>query len=985
MHPLEVTSGSIVADTTDNFPQFGESNAHLLSPQARGIWAKSGGTQQWLPLWRHMRDSQLMARYLLDHYVAPSVIARWEETFGDHVDARVVAEFLAGAHDIGKGSCVFVAQHEPLAEQVRALGLPCPPMSELRDDRKVLPHSRVSQAVLGDWLQGRGVEKQQATALSSVVGNHHGRPQAPGRARTQCRRRPLALGGEQWSKVRVELLDWLSALTGFDGLVLHLHSSAIPITTVIEMAGFTVVADWLASNTRYFPLADFNDRDTTQLGDISRATHAWEEIAMPNAWAPEQPTQDAQEYFRDAFDWPSGRKPRPLQHMAFQLAQECPVGMMFIEASTGGGKTETALAAAHVIAAQQRAQGLLIALPTQATTDAMFYRVDRWVEHLPEPPDDYPAWAITLAHGKSLLNPRFASMTEQIQRFDAEDIGPQYDGTAGTGSGADEYLTTNAVAHQWFASSKRRLLSNFAVVTIDQLLVAALQRKHLALAHFALSGKVVIIDEAHASDTFMNVYLDAILNWLGAYHVPVIVLSATLTDQRRKEMLAAYAPVRATEIQSLTSTDEDYPLLTVLPADNSAILQRTVPDDGRRIEITFAWTAPDNLVDEVVEAWQTGACVLVVRNTVTDAQETANALKAAGIESVTLNHARFLAVDRARNDASLVSRFGPPDTAERPPRAVVVATQVVEQSLDVDFDVLYTDIAPIDLLIQRIGRMHRHERPRPASHTHPVLHLIGIPGNEDNLPEISEGSIAVYREHTLFRTAAALLEHGNSLVIPDDVAPLVDLVASEQLVGPASWQEKLAEANQAEKELLDNQRRRASTWVLEPYETFAEEPADLSRWTPIALEPSEDDLERAVRDIEETLEVLVVPLTPDGSAAIRPPWLQLLEGAPEVLDTSIMPSSELAREIASWSIRLPRSVSRWAGAVINAIDSLPSTRRWEWRRHPLLKGQLLLPMNITEEGKYEMQTTLELDATVLQLWYTPIRGLEVRFDELQSR
>lgn len=961
------------------------SQAHIgpLSAQATSVWAKTGGQTEWLPLAQHMLDSFHISQLLYEHWLSRSVKERWARAGFTPEDLLAIVTFLAMVHDVGKASPVFVTQSEPLAQRVRDAGLPCPVMVELKDHRKVLPHSLISQYALEAWLTTHGVPTSTARAYASVAGAHHGRPVPAGHLK-QARRRTIAVGAAPWDAVRVELIDWAARTSGFDRVLADgLHLPPLPL--LVEVSGFVIVADWLASNTRLFPLRDRADEGTPADDMTWRTEFAWDEIGMPPAWEPPLPDQDADAFFRERF-FPDahGATPHPIQRTVFELARDTDVGLIFIETVTGGGKTEAALAAAEVLAARRGSQGILVALPTQATTNSMFNRVTEWIDRLPAAPPEVSAWALTLGHGKSMLNPEYAKRVKEFSAFDKAIPDSTTFSAMHEEEGDGPPHLCNAVVHQWFLSAKRRLLANFSVVTIDQLLMAALQRKHLMLAHVALSGKVVIIDEAHASDDFMNVYLDSILSWLGAYDVPLIVLSATLTAERRKAMMTAYAGHRAEEIAALTFDPHDYPLVTVVPSDEAPIQAIVVPDQSRARSVAWAWHPTDleAVVASVIAALKGTGCALVVRNTVADAQATASALAQAGLP-VSLNHAGFLAADRAANDADLTFHFGKKADGVRPDLAVVVATQVVEQSLDVDFDVLFTDVAPIDLLIQRIGRLHRHARIRPSHLSEARCHVLADL-TPDEPPAATPGTLAVYGEHLVLRTVATLSGHGDTISLPADVSPLVASALGPDPVGPSSWQAALTAAADKHRALVVKQRDKARTWCIAGWLTADDDREHLGAWlrTEDAGDCEEIQMGATVRDTNPSVEVLVIPTTPDGTAAIRPPWLADDPHTTETLDTSSLPSDDLAREIASWSVRLPsRMTPRWApervDEVISAIDSLPETRRWVWRRHTLLKGELLLPMRQTDEGSTKLSTHLLVKGRAYTVRYSPERGLEV--------
>ncbi|RRD03579.1 CRISPR-associated helicase Cas3' [Arachnia propionica] len=963
---------SRVAPGTDN--SVPRPDPAVLSSAARSIWAKTGGQTHWLPLHQHMTDSFHVASRLYDEWLSRQVKERWARWEPEPGLIRRLAVFLAGIHDVGKACPAFVAQSEPLAQKARDAGLSCRVMAELRDDRKHLPHSLVSQAALVTWLTEQEITARTALAISSVIGAHHGRPMKKEQL-TDTHRLPNGVGGPEWAEVRAEFITWLTEASGITADLGHLKNWKAPFPLLVEIAGFVVVADWLASNTSLFPLFPKDQDILPAEKQAVRPLFAWGEAAMPAPWEPPTLEESAASFYRSRFGWPESWQPRAIQRVAHDIAREGAVGMLIIEAQMGGGKTEAAFGAAELIAAALGAQGLVVALPTQATANAMFDRLATWLPNQPRKPYEAAAWAITLGHGKAMLQGSYAAMIEEVRQFEAElvrsdQVAVMYD------TETDGEPPCNAVAHQWFLGARRRLLANFTVVTIDQILMAALQRKHLALAHIALSGKVVVIDEAHASDDYMNVYLDSALSWLGAYGVPVIVLSATLTTERRNAMLAAYAPQRRREIEELVISEEHYPLITTLPSSSAPIRTCVVPDPNPPRTVSWSWhpTSLDDVVATLTRCLSNGGCALVVRNTVKDAQETARALDTAGLGPVLLNHAGFMSADRAANDHELTELFGPGAGEERPHRQVVVATQVVEQSLDVDFDVLITDLAPMDLLLQRIGRLHRHPRSRPEGLEQAQVLILA--DDDGSLPTGSSGSHIIYGDHHLLRTAGTLILHGETLALPTDISPLVQKALGHEPLGPVDWQSTLQTAAEEHRKLQDGARHKASTWVLHPYSGRG--PGHLGEWIDLANDPKEAQMGATVRDTDPSLEVIVVPLTPDGSAAIRPPWHTADPSVAEVLDVSTLPSDDIAREIATWAVRLPSRIVRWdLDECIAAIASDPRVKRWAWRKHPLLKGELILPMQQETEGGSTLHAEIRVGTRIHTLSYSPERGMEV--------
>jgi CRISPR-associated helicase Cas3 len=572
-------------------------------------------------------------------------------------------------------------------------------------------------------------------------------------------------------------------------------------------------------------------------------------------------------------------------------------GLLIVEAPMGSGKTEAALLAAEVLAHESGAQGCFVALPTQATTDAMFGRVRSWLDRVPG------GATLALAHGKAHLNDDYRGLV-RWGRVDTE---------------------CGAVAHDWLRGRKKAGLASFVVGTIDQVLFAGLKSRHVMLRHLALAGKVVIIDEVHAYDVYMSRYLHRVLAWLGAYRVPVILLSATLPDARRAELLRAYDS-KAVE----PSGHPGYPVITATNLE-----PRTFPLPARRVPVVI-----DRLDDDLEalsaylrEQLRDGGCAVVVRNTVGRVQETAAHL--AGEFDVTINHARFLACDRAVRDRDLLRRFGPPSTAvDRPTKHVVVASQVVEQSLDIDFDVMVTDLAPIDLVLQRLGRLHRHHRPHRTGQARCAV--TGVDWTSTP-PKPVAGSARVYDTHHLLR-AAALLVDRQIVTLPDDIAALVQTAYGTTALGPADWRPAMTEAHRKAEDRARKRRDNARTYLLpEPGK------GNLVGWLHANVGEVNDDSPRGmaqVRDGTESLEVLVMQRDADGGLR-TPDWVP--GGGQQIPLLGEVPWP-LARVISVCALRLPYALCH-EGVIDAVITELERTRVASFEATPALRGQLVLALD----------------------------------------
>ena len=915
-----------------------------------------GYVEQHLPLMQHMADSGAVAGRLWDDWLPRAVRESFQSVLGD--SARSVLQFLAATHDVGKASPAFAAKVPVLATVMHPV-LDCAAADRDPQGALRIPHSLVSFLAIHDWLCEQHAWAPGAAASAAVVsGGHHG-IQPSDASITAARRSSHLVGTGAWASVRIELLDHFAQDLGVEDWLAA--RAPLPQSLQVLATAFVIVSDWIASNASFFPLVALGQGRDWLRPTEQRCATGWERLGMPRPWLPPIVSDDVGPILARRFPALSGLQPRPLQAAAFDAAHAMTrPGLLILEAPTGEGKTEAALLAAEVLAAKFGLGGVGFYLPTQATTDAMFLRTLDWLRALP---DDggvgSTAKAVALLHGRALHNTTYRDLSEA-----AGDLGI-WDDTQEAPHGSKR--TVQPAVHDWLEGQKRSSLADFSTGTIDQFLLLALRAKHLPLRHLGAARKVMVLDEVHAADTYMRVYLHRALEWCGALGVPIIGLSATLPREQRDALHAAYArgaqavsPAEPRKMrtpawqrrsqESALPTDLPYPVITA-SSGGDVTVQPVLPSsrsNATRIEL-----ADDDddatLLNLLMAALADGGCVLVIRNTVTRAQATEVFLSKHFGSDVRLMHARFIGHHRLANDAWLRDRLGPQAGATRPRRAIIVSTQVVEQSLDIDADLLITDLAPADLLVQRIGRLHRHVRGEGQSDRPPLLRearcvVVGVQSWAAEPPQPVNGSARVYGAHLLMRTATVLLERVATdpmFVSPRDVAPFVQSVYSDRAVGPEDWQEALDSARREAAHEHEKKCHLAQGYLLEP--PRVDQQAILN-WIGSG---GKNDQEREglaqVRDGADSLEVIVLRES-QGS-------LHLLEGIPDD-DGSPVPENGPVPEhqallVAGSIARLPSylSLGKQADELITALNQ----RYYEhWQRDPLLKGHLVLVLD--EDG-----------------------------------
>ncbi|MFI9627579.1 type I-E CRISPR-associated protein Cse1/CasA [Streptomyces sp. NPDC052042] len=953
-----------------------------LSPAARTAWGKhERATDEWLPLWRHMADTAAVAERLWDEWIPENVKGLIADPLPQGAaDARRLAVYLACVHDIGKASPAFSCQVEGLAHRMRRAGLDMPDQKQFGVDRRMAPHGLAGQFLIQEWLTERhGWSSRASGQFAIVAGGHHGTPpddqqihdlrSHPRLLRTRGRSEAV------WRSVQYELLDACARRAGVEGRFEEWQSVRLPQPVQVALTALVIVSDWIASSSELFPYdpsswapSGAKEAGQAQGGEDRRLRAAWAGLDLPGPWRPEEPQQSAAELFRDRFELPDGAAIRPVQEEAVRMARTMPAaGMLIIEAPMGEGKTEAAFAAAEILAARTGAGGCLVALPTRATGDAMFPRLLNWLERLPS---DGPR-SVVLAHAKAALNEVWSGMTKAGNRTIAA-VELDGDETLSAPRDANSARPSGLHAHQWLRGRKKSLLASFAVGTIDQVLFAGLKSRHLALRHLAVAGKVVVIDEVHAYDAYMNTYLDRVLEWLAAYRVPVVMLSATLPAERRRQLAAAYVGEETPETaEALHLPDDAYPLIIAVAPGNMARTARPAAASGRRTEVTVERLDDELsvLADRLEHELRDGGCALVVRNTVDRVLEAAELLRDRfGSQAVTVAHSRFLAADRARKDRDLRERFGPGSDRRPVGPHIVVASQVVEQSLDIDFDLLVTDLAPVDLMLQRIGRLHRHPRKRPPRLAEARCLVTGVADWAADPPEPVKGSVAVYQgPHTLLRALAVLGPHldGAPLVLPDHISPLVQAAYDDRPAGPGHWAPVLAKARREYLTGLTDKRERANTFRLDPVRRAGR---PIIGWLDGNAGDADDSRagRAQVRDSEETLEVLVVQRREDG----RLTTVDWLDGGRGGLDLPehAPPVRRAAEVVAASALTLPRSLTH-PGVSDRTIEELERfvVPAWQVKECPWLAGELLLVLD------ERCQTRL----SGLEIHYSAADGLRV--------
>lgn len=522
-------------------------------------------------------------------------------------------------------------------------------------------------------------------------------------------------GGNPWQDSRIQFVKEMESFFGCE-----LKDFAITTNgQKVFMAGLTTLSDWIASSIECPDNLQKDELKALAESAVEKAGFFPIRVKKGLEFSQVFPSFEARNIQEVFIDNVTGK------------------GLYVLEAGMGEGKTEAALYAAYKLISQEKASGFYFALPTTLTSEKVWERVDRFVRNILEEDDPHSPFLI---HGKSFL--------------------------LNSSMGADA-----ALGQSWFNQKKRALLAPFAVGTVDQALMAVLNVKHNFLRAFGLAGKVVVIDEVHSYDSYTGTAIEFLIERLLELNCPVFLLSATLTQERKQRF--------AGKLAEDGPCSSSFPLVSKFSDEGTEFFPGMASQEK---EIKMSFTTDENYAIEKAKTQaSSGSQVLWIENVVDKAQEIFRLLAAWGQENgieIGLCHSRFVQNDRQRIEDRWVSIFGMEGREERRGKGrILIGTQVLEQSLNLDADFLISRIAPTDMIIQRMGRLWRYEKLkeyRPSGIECQVLIISPTLEEACSAPETAFGSTGyVYAPYYLVRSLEVLSRY-ERIRFPDDMRTLIE-------------------------------------------------------------------------------------------------------------------------------------------------------------------------------------------------------------------
>lgn len=702
----------------------------------RQVWAK---TKPFQSIYTHSVLSGVVAQVLVEKMAAPGVQRKLSTALSCTAEEmEKLVGYLVSLHDIGKIEPQFQYRWPPMKEKMNMEGVGpdfCDPIP--------VRHERTTWRCLRERIW-KGVEdRSTAKFCADVLGVHH-----QGKCGTEGERQNVF-----WNRLQEEL--------EYQMRIYFLHTETLIFPAIEKkdrgsvgalLLGIVILADWIASSD-YFAQGEILLGESELREQIRFLTERFLKLSGLAGQIAEFGTK-----FHEV--WPNipEERIRGLQSEVEALFQQAHarVSVVLLEAPMGEGKTEAGIYAAIQMARQWGKCGFYVGLPTAATSNQMVGRMRGMLSmHRRSEP-------VRLLHSMAWLTG--GEDDQPWPHFETEE---------------ERY------ASGWLLPTRRGLLGSYAVGTVDQAMMSVLLVKYGVLRLLGLAGKALVIDELHSYDVYMTEILHRLLEWCKALEIPVVLLSATLPPEKKAQILSAYTqkPIQ-----------QCYPAVTAV-TESGGVLVRTVSRTEKRQTVSVTLCPILHQAEEIAQRarmlTENGGCLCILLNTVRQAQEVYQAIRAQKYDGeLLLFHARFPAEQRERMERRCIRLFGK-ETSNRPNKAILIATQVAEQSLDVDFDMMMTAVAPIDLLLQRLGREFRHEdTPRPPHITAPHLCVL-IPDKPGDF-----GPDGFVYPECLLRQSIHLLERYSTIRIPEDLPILVTQGYDPAMAPPEElehWMEHLME------------------------------------------------------------------------------------------------------------------------------------------------------------------------------------------------
>lgn len=680
---------------------------------AHKLWAKLNPKKSLID---HLLETGIVSQNLMNGIFSP-LVKRMSIMAGiNEIDLKNQITFVCAMHDIGKAHPEFQGRDSETFDILEANNL------DMQTVIKIRHEEYAAYCVIGNLFSNE-TDNKTKRALIQIVEMHHQKERRVKNPDTDFIDIPDKKKDE-WIEIQKYIYNYIKNVFHFTELNFckNLESKKDNFMLINAILGILITSDWIASNKEVFGNESIND-----YADIKEYLNI-KNLAIKGFLLMQNLTHSSfpqTKNFKDIFDFPSINN---IQRDVEKIVNTEDVKVMLIESGCGSGKTEAALYAASVMGYKNNLSGVYMGLPTGTSAEAIQNRVDVFLDKL--------------HMDKTKL---YTSKTMLLREDGAVPV--------------------------WTDASRQRLMAPSAVGTVDQVMTTARMVRFESVRMVGLSSKVLIIDEIHAYDAYMITTIERLLQLCTAIGVPVILLSATLPLQTKEKLFS-----------SITGKKEEihdgYPLISYVTSDNAFHeIRSNLSEPDKVIQFDFLpyLNNPEKISMQAVKNIEKGGCECVILNTVQDAVDVYDSIKNMVSDDcqVVLYHARMPEITKENKIKKILNWCGK-DRKYRPSKAIIVGTQVLEQSIDIDVDYMITAICPIDLLFQRIGRYHRHSDAGTIRELTDISDTIQILVPEDD----DYGANKKIYAQCYLKATESTLKRYNVLAIPSCIPELVNEIYS---------------------------------------------------------------------------------------------------------------------------------------------------------------------------------------------------------------
>lgn len=672
----------------------------------------------------HMIETGITANCLLHGIYAPLLRRLSKLTKIDEKELLKKIVFICAMHDIGKVHPLFQEQDMEVEASLEAAGLSQIPFERIR-------HEKYSEKLL-PILCKKEADSKNLEAIGQIVGLHHQKESHDEKFVDIDRENNLVV---RWRGIQRYIYNFIKDIFPFDNLDILGEGKKHLFVIQNGILGVLVTADWIASSEDVFKETK-SFRDFADITDFIEDRKMWISLFLSENNLTKSEIPEVKD-FNSLF----GFEGRPVQKDVEKIVKKEDVKVMLIESGCGSGKTEAALYAAAVLGNRYGLSGMYMGLPTGVTAAALQGRFENFLTEKLKISDIKKA---------KLMTSQAFLLQEHEDDGNEEEIKPE-----------------------WTDYSRQRLLYPYAIGTVDQVMTVARLVRFESIRMAGLSSKVLIIDEIHAYDVYMMTVIERLIQICGELGIPVIMLSATLPISTKK---ALFSTAAGKEV----AVNPGYPMISYVTQDgefHEHISKSHKEDRDVRCELLPILNDEKEIAKEAVKNIESGGCECIIMNTVKSAVKVYDEVKELVKEDclVILYHAKMTMNSRERKSQEILNLFGK-DRKNRPEKAIVIGTQVLEQSLDVDFDYMMSAICPVDLLLQRVGRYHRHSDDGTIRENKNFESCVQVLIPEDG--EDYKGTGCIYEKCFLDATVEEI-NNRKSFVIPSCIPSVVNAVYSK--------------------------------------------------------------------------------------------------------------------------------------------------------------------------------------------------------------